>query len=508
MKKISIFIAVAALAAGAMSCSKAEYCYDGFYDMNGGIYANEDGQEQPQPGDSFNEIKENDFIATVTQPVSTFSVDADGATYAYMRRCIRENKSLPPKNSVRIEEYLNYFTFDYPDPTGSETLAINAELGECPWNAQHKLLRLGLKGKSLQDREIPDANYILLIDVSGSMNGSDRLDLVKKGLTTMINYMKPTDRIAIITYSGEVKKLLESTLVKDAASIKKAIKGLVASGCTAGGSAMKMAYEEATAHYVKGGNNRIIMCTDGDFNVGVSSTEELVEMVESYQDKGIYLSIMGFGYGNFQDSRMENLSNHGNGTYTYIDSEEEMMKVFVSERSHFWAVANDTKCQVRFNPEVVDQYRLIGYENRMMSQEEFEDSKKDAGEIGSGQTVTALYEVVLKDVDLVADADAPVLATFETRYKLSLKDAESRSLIRNVYYPGDNPDGGPAPSENQRFAAGVTAYGLVLLQSEYKGSATVAMAYELVKGAQSFDPDGFRAQLLKLMAGYDKTLEQ
>ena len=496
MKKISIFIAVAALAAGAMSCSKAEYCYDGFYDMNGGIYANEDGQEQPQPGDSFNEIKENDFIATVTQPVSTFSVDADGATYAYMRRCIRENKSLPPKNSVRIEEYLNYFTFDYPDPTGSETLAINAELGECPWNAQHKLLRLGLKGKSLQDSEIPDANYILLIDVSGSMNGSDRLDLVKKGLTTMIDYMKPTDRIAIITYSGEVKKLLESTLVKDAASIKKAIKGLVASGCTAGGSAMKMAYEEATAHYVKGGNNRIIMCTDGDFNVGVSSTTALVEMVESYLDKGIYLSIMGFGAGNFQDSRMEDLSNHGNGTYTYVDSEEEMMKVFVNERSHFYSVANDTKCQITFDSTAVRSYRLIGYENRVMNNEDFENDKKDAGEIGAGQTVTALYEIV-PGRNFTASTTA---LKFDVRYKKALGE-ESIPLSLNVAVPAMDANGrfDAAASENMLFASGVAALGLCLRESKHAGDASIEMAKELVDSGRSFDPGNFRKQLSELI---------
>ena len=496
MKKISIILAVAALAAGAVSCSKADYGYEGFYDMNGGIYANEDGQEEPQPGDSFNEIKENEFVATATQPVSTFSVDADGATYAYMRRCIREGKAQPPKNSVRIEEYLNYFTFDYPDPTGSETVAINAELGECPWNAQHKLLRLGLKGKSLQDSEIPDANYILLIDVSGSMNGPDRLDLVKKGLTAMIDYMKPTDRIAIITYSGSVQKLLESTLVSNAASIKKAIKGLVASGSTAGGAAMKMAYEEAAAHYVKGGNNRIIMCTDGDFNVGVSSTTALVEMVESYLDKGIYLSIMGFGAGNYQDSRMEELSNHGNGTYTYVDSEEEMMKVFVTERSHFYSVANDTKCQITFDSTAVKGYRLIGYENRVMNNEDFENDKKDAGEIGAGQTVTALYEIV-PGRNFTASTAA---LRFDVRYKKALGE-ESRPLSLDVAVPAMNANGrfeAPA-SENMLFASGVAALGLCFRDSKYAGDANIEMAKELVDSGRTFDPGNFRKQLSELI---------
>ena len=492
MKKISIFLMIAALA--AVSCAKGEYMsYDGYW--NGMICGEPEDGTQPA-GDNFDEIKENGFVATATQPTSTFSVDADGATYAYMRRCIKGRKQIPPKNSVRIEEYLNYFTFDYPDPTGSETLAINAELGECPWNTEHKLLRLGLKGKSLQDSEIPDANYILLIDVSGSMQGEDRLDLVKTGLTTMVDYMKPTDRIAIITYSGSVQKLLESTLVKDAAAIKKAIKGLSASGSTAGGAAMKMAYEEAVEHYVKGGNNRIIMCTDGDFNVGVSSTSALVEMVESYLNKGIYLSIMGFGAGNFQDARMEDLSNHGNGTYTYVDSEEEMMKVFVTERSHFYSVANDTKCQITFDSTAVKSYRLIGYENRVMNNEDFANDKKDAGEIGAGQTVTALYEIV-PGSNFTASANA---LRFDVRYKKALGES-SRSLSLNVAVPAMDASGqfaAPA-SENMLFASGVAALGLCFRDSEYKGNATVGMAKELVDSGRSFDPGNFRKQLSGLI---------
>ena len=489
MKRIIGIIALTATLALAASCAKDSdyFPMDGMYDMNlaGNAYYNEE-DEKPS-GDNFNKIKENDFIKTSEQPVSTFSIDADGAAYAYMRRCV-SNGRLPDANSVRIEEYLNYFTFDYADPAGEETVAINAEIGACPWNSEHKLLRLGLKGKSMSDNEIPDANYILLIDTSGSMSGSDRIDLLKTGLCSMIDYMKPTDRIAIITYSGEVKKVLESTLVKDADKIKKSIKMLVASGCTPGGSAMKMAYDEAVEHYIKGGNNRIIMCTDGDFNVGVTSTEALVEMVESYLDKGIYLSIMGFGMGNYQDSRMESLSNHGNGTYTYIDSEEEMMKVFVNERTRFYSVANDTKCQVSFDSNMVDSYRLIGYENRVMNNEDFENDKKDAGEIGAGQTITALYEIVPAE-GFKEDAAA---ARFDVRYKKALGE-ESRLLSLNTSV-------GSAPaSENLLFASGVAAYGLLLRDSEYKGVATIDMAAELVGSALTFDPCGLRAQLLKLI---------
>ena len=501
MKNGWILLLAAGLA--AVSCSKGDSGYYRDY-MNGKSYespnaeyvsAPEDGgeaeaPEDPSSGDQFDAIIENPFVSTAENPVSSFSVDADGASYAYMRRCVLSGMQVPA-NSVRIEEYLNYFTFDYAEPKEGETLAINADVASCPWASGHLLLRLGLKGKSLKDNEIPAANYILLIDTSGSMSGDDRIDLVKTGLCSMVDYMRPEDRIAIITYSGSVKKVLESTLVSQGANtIKNAIRGLQASGSTAGGEAMKMAYEEASAHYITGGNNRIIMCTDGDFNVGVSSTDALVQMVESYQEKGIYLSIMGFGMGNFQDSRMESLSNHGNGTYTYIDSEEEMMKVFVNERSHFWAVANDTKCQVRFNPETVAQYRLIGYENRTMTAEEFEDSKKDAGEIGAGQTVTALYEII--PASGFNPEESGAVATFEARYKFSLKDAESRSLTE-VVSPTCIVD------ENMFFAAGVAAYGLVLRGSEYKGDATLKMARDLVDSARSFDPNGFRAQLVGLM---------
>jgi Ca-activated chloride channel family protein len=484
MKKISIILAAAA---AIISCSK-EANYGGvWYNYeNAAPMAEADWQGEDQSGDNFDKITENKFIKASEEPTSTFSVDADGAAYAYMRRCIN-NGRLPDANSVRIEEFLNYFTFDYADPTGDETVAINAEIGDCPWNTEHKLLRLGLKGKSLSDNEIPDANYIFLVDVSGSMFGADRLDLVKSGLCNMVDYMKPTDRVAIITYSGSVEKVLESTLVKDAEKIKKAIKKLDASGSTAGGAAMKMAYDEAVEHYKAGGNNRIIMCTDGDFNVGVSSTDALVEMVESYLDKGIYLSIMGFGTGNFQDSRMESLSNHGNGTYTYVDSEEEMMKVFVNERSHFYSVANDTKCQITFNPEVVDSYRLIGYENRVMNNEDFENDKKDAGEIGAGQTITALYEIIPAE----GYALEASVAKFDVRYKLAL-GSDSRPLSLDVIAGNTN-------SDNFNFAAGIAAYGLCLRNSEYKGQATLSMAYDLVNGAKVSDPWGYRTRLVGLI---------
>ena len=452
--------------------------------------------DEPQPGQEEENIPaENPFVKVSEEPTSTFSVDADGASYAYMRRCITGG-NLPFASMVRTEEFLNYFTFDYADPAGDESVSINAEIGICPWDHGHRLLRLGLKGKSLSDNEIPPANFIFLIDTSGSMMGADRIDLLKSGLCNLVDQLKPTDRVAIITYSGSVSMALESTLVKDPAAIKKVIRKLEASGSTAGGAAMKMAYEEASEHYMPNGNNRIIMCTDGDFNVGVSSTDELVKMVESYQEKGIYLSIMGFGIGNYQDYRMENLSNHGNGTYTYIDCEDEMMKVFVHERSHFVAVANDTKCQISFT-DAVDSYRLIGYENRVMDNEDFEDDTKDAGEIGAGQTVTALYELIPAE-GFTTSAKA---AVFDVRYKKAL-GAESRPLSIDVTVPNDSFVNTP----DYYFAAGLAAFSLVLKESEYKGQSSYTLAYNLVSSgsASAADPQKLRPQLLQLIDSAQK----
>ena len=484
-KLILLFVSAMALAAcskGGFYPNAAEAKYDAAVVSEPGM------QDEGMNGDSFDEIIENEFVKTAEEPVSTFSIDADGASYAYMRRCITLG-FLPNKNSVRTEEFLNYFTFDYPDPAGKDVLTVNAETGSCPWNPSHKLLRLGLKGKSLSDGDIPQANYVLLVDTSGSMDSEDRIELVKSGLINMLEYMRPDDRIALITYSGNVKKVLSSTPVSNRNKIKRAIRKLSAEGFTAGGAAMKMAYEEAVQNYVEGGNNRIIMCTDGDFNVGVSSTEALVEMVESYLDKGIYLSIMGFGMGNLHDSRMENISNHGNGTYNYIDSEEEMMKVFVNERSRFYSVANDTKCQVTFAPGAVESYRLIGYENRMMANEDFEDDSKDAGEIGAGQTITALYEII----PARGWEDGALTATFDVRYKEALGD---QSKFLSIEVPAQD----AANSSELDFAASLAAYSMLLRGSQYAGDATYKMVSDLASGSLNFDPGKFRRQYLELVS--------
>lgn len=494
MKTVIKMLAAAALCAGLTGCAMdAYYPGEGMFDN---IMSSPISPEEGDPntsGDKYSDYRDNPFIRTEDQNVSTFSVDADGASYANMRRYIMEG-SLPYAGSVRIEEFLNYFTFDYPDAVDGAPVALNAEVGPCPWTPANRIVRLGIKGKSLGESEIPDANFVFLIDVSGSMNSRDKLDILKKGLMTLTDQLRPTDRVSIITYSGKVNRLLESTLVRDAGTIKAAISKLVASGSTAGGEALKMAYEEALANFIEGGNNRVIMGTDGDFNVGVTSTDHLVEMVQDYASKGIYMTVCGFGRGNLNDSMMEKISNEGNGTYEYIASEDDMTKVFVNERSEFFAVANDMKIQVTFDKAYVDSYRLIGYENRVMNNEDFENDEKDAGEIGSGQTITALYEIV----PVASDAESFKVASFDVRYKNALGQASEETGIEVVDEVVD------VLSSELSFAAGVAAYGMLLRDSPYKGEATYDMAYELAENGLSFDPFGYRADFVDVVKAAKK----
>ena len=487
MRHLFNFFAVALVGICVASCSKGDFYMDGL------VYPEADYEaSMPEPGDEeagdrFDEIKDNDFIKTSDQNVSTFSIDADGAAYGYMRKLLSKGM-LPVASSVRIEEYLNYFTFNYADPTGDHTVAINSEVGPCPWNEGHFLVRLGLKGKSMDLSQTPPANFVFMVDVSGSMDSADKLGLLKTCLATLVDNLRPDDRVSIITYASKVEKLIESTPASEANKIKEAIAKLNARGSTAGGAAMKMAYEEALANFIEGGNNRVIMGTDGDFNVGVTSTDALLEMVQDYADKGIYLTVCGFGSGNLNDSMMETISNKGNGTYQYIDSELEMVKVFVHENSKFYSVANDTKVQITFDPEKVDSYRLIGYENRVMANEDFENDDKDAGEIGAGQTITALYEIIPAE----GFESGQQVAVFDVRYKKALGQ---ESILLTDEVMSVSSDG-----TEISFAAGVAAYGMILRNSRYRGSADYDMAASLVEQGLAFDPHGYRAELLELIS--------
>lgn len=454
---------------------------DGYYDQN--VYPEGD------MGEKYEEYGENDFLYASESPLSSFSVDADGASYANMRRFVL-NEQPVPSASVRIEEYLNYFTFDYPEPKAGDLLSVSSEISVAPWNKEHFLLRLGIKAKSIEHAKLPPSNYVFLVDVSGSMASADKLDMLKDGLLMLSDNIRDDDRVTIVTYSGSVSMALEPTLGKDRQQIKSVIRELYASGSTNGGEAIKMAYEAAQEFYVEGGNNRVILATDGDFNVGVTSNEAMVELIENYLDSGTYLTVLGFGEGNLNDSMMEKVANSGNGNYEYIDCVAQMKKVFVEEITKLYCIAKDAKIQVDFDPEAVDQYRLIGYENRGMSNEDFDDERKDAGEIGVGQTITALYEIIPVDE---ASTQIDVVGAMALRYKDG-STGVSREINHSISSSMLSES-----SEDQNFAASLALYGMLLKESKYSGEGSAIMAAELAEGSCSFDPNGYRKEFVSLV---------
>ncbi|MES2766246.1 MAG: VWA domain-containing protein [Bacteroidota bacterium] len=443
----------------------------------------------PQLSEKYKDYEENPFVSTTEQPVSTFSIDADGGSYSNMRRYINSGQK-PPKASVRIEEYINFFTYNYSEPAAGENVSINSEMATCPWNTQHQLVRIGLKGKTLTESELGSSNFVFLIDVSGSMSSEDRLPLLKQGFKIMADGLKDDDRVAIVTYAGEAGVLLQSTKGSEKAKIKAAIDQLGAGGGTAGAAGIKTAYEIAVQNFIVKGNNRVILGTDGDFNVGTSSTDELVKLIEEKRESGVYLTVLGFGTGNLNDEMMEQIANKGNGNYEYIDNSQQLKKVFIDERERLYTVAKDGKIQITFNPATVESYRLIGYENRSLNKEDFVDDKKDAGEIGSGQTITALYEVVLKDI-----GDGIDYVNMDFRYKMPNEDV-SRLLSHTIKV---RPVEISKSSENMRFVTAVTGLGLMMKESQHKGTLTKQMILDLANGARSFDPQGLRAEFIGLV---------
>lgn len=443
-------------------------------------------------GEKYKDYEENPFIKTADQPISTFSVDADGGSYANMRRFLHLGQT-PPKESVRIEEFINYFTFDYKEPVKDENVSLESEISNCPWNTEHHLLRLGMKGLTIPADELPNSNYVFLIDVSGSMNSPDKLGVLKTGFKTLVDNLSDRDRIAIVTYAGQAGVLLESTYGDEREKIKSAIDKLGAGGSTAGAAGIITAYEIAEKNFIPNGNNRVILGSDGDFNVGPSSTEELIKLIEEKCDKGIYLTVLGVGGGNLNDYMMEQIANKGNGNYEYIDNAKQIEKVFTHEILKFYTVAKDSKIQITFNPNKIDSYRLIGYENRKLEKEDFENDSTDAGEIGSAQTITALYELVLTD-----KPDEEKYAQFDFRYKKP-NETESRLITHEI---NSVPKEIMSSSENMRFATSVAGLGLLMKQSQYKGTLTKQMVLDLGRGAISFDPNGYRKEFIELVTNW------
>ncbi|MBI5324583.1 MAG: von Willebrand factor type A domain-containing protein [Ignavibacteriae bacterium] len=472
----------------------------------------------PYPAGEFNteqydRIYDNEFKEALTEPLSTFSIDVDKASYSNVRRFINGG-SLPPEDAVRTEELINYFTYDYPEPRGDEPFAIYSEIAECPWNKDHKLIHIGLQGKKVPLENIPPGNLVFLIDVSGSMQDYNKLPLVKSALRLLVEQLRAQDKVAICVYAGAAGLVLNSTPGGKKTEIIAAIEQLEAGGSTAGAEGIKLAYEVAKKNLIQGGNNRVILATDGDFNVGVSSDGELTRMIEDRRDDGIYLTVLGFGMGNYKDSKMEKLADKGNGNYAYIDNMLEAKKMFVNELGGtLFTIAKDVKIQIEFNPGLVKEYRLIGYENRLLNKEDFNDDKKDAGELGSGHTVTALYEIIPNNgsqgnswnkIDPLKYQTTNVnnnsystdeIATVKFRYKEP--DGTKSKLIVNTLKNADNKLS--MSSENLRFASAVTEFAMLLRKSKFVGTSTFDEVIKLATGARGQDREGYRAEFIRLV---------
>jgi Ca-activated chloride channel homolog len=471
--------------------------------------------------EQYDRIYENPFLAvgvnprstfSGVNPRSTFSVDVDRASYSNVRRFIDQGLR-PPKDAVRTEELVNYFTYDYPEPRGVDPVSITTEVGPAPWKPAHRLVRIGLKGKSIDKRALPPSNLVFLIDVSGSMQPYNKLPLVKAAFRLLVNELREEDRVAIVVYAGAAGLVLPPTSGADKTRIMDAIERLEAGGSTAGGAGLKLAYDVARKSHLRGGNNRVILATDGDFNVGLSSDADMVRLIEERRGQGTFLTVLGFGMGNYKDSRLEKLADKGNGNYAYIDDLMEARKMFVTEfGGTLVTIAKDVKLQVEFNPAKVAAYRLIGYENRILRDQDFNDDLKDAGEIGTGHTVTALYEIIpvgahtdqkVEGVDPLRYQAPPArdgaVATNEllfVRLRYKQPDGETSRLLERAVV-----DRAERPSIDFTFASAVASFGLVLRDSEYKGNATLDDVLRAAKQSVGEDPNGYRADFIRVVEG-------
>ncbi|MBS1505161.1 MAG: von Willebrand factor type A domain-containing protein [Bacteroidetes bacterium] len=456
-------------------------------------------------------ITENIFHDAVHSPLSTFSIDVDAASYSNVRRFIQDGQR-PPQDAVRIEEMVNYFHYEYPQPTGEDPFSINTEISTAPWNEKHKLVLVGLQGKKIPTEKLPPSNLVFLIDVSGSMSDANKLPLLKSSFKLLVQQLREQDHVAIVVYAGAAGVVLPSTSGADKKTIIEALDHLEAGGSTAGGAGIRLAYQIAKENFKKEGNNRVILATDGDFNIGESSDGAMEKLIEEKRKDGVFLTALGFGMGNYKDSKMETLADKGNGNYMYIDSILEAQKALVNEfGGTLFTIAKDVKLQVEFNPAKVQAYRLIGYENRMLKSEDFNNDKKDAGELGSGHTVTALYEIIpvgveskffkvdeLKYQKTKIDPKASAsneLMTVKFRYKKP--DGDVSKLI--VHPLVDNNTAIEKTSDNFRWAASVASFGMLLRQSEYLNGFSEDGILRLAQGAKGEDKEGYRTEFISLV---------
>ena len=476
------------------------------------------GTLQPPPTDreGYASVEEVGFKRAVDAPLSTFSIDVDRASYANARRFLMRESRLPVPDAVRVEEFVNSFDYDLAGPTGRHPFAVTTEVARAPWADEHRLVRVALQGRRIETDKLPPANLVFLLDVSGSMRAPDKLPLLKKAFRLLVREMRPEDHVSIVVYAGASGVVLEPTPGTEKGAILEALDRLEAGGSTAGAEGIRLAYATARRHFSRAGTNRVILATDGDFNVGVSSDGEMKRLIERERESGVFLSVLGFGTGNLQDSKMETLADAGNGNYAYIDDEREAERVFVREfGGTLFAIAKDVKIQVEFNPAEVAGYRLIGYENRRLRDEEFNDDARDAGELGAGHTVTALYEVIPRGVDTpipgtdglkyqttrpTRDAHRGELATVKLRYKPATGPAtfsDESVLLSTTVEAGDAPI--EQASESMRWATAVTEAALVLQETEYAPSASLDQALALARGAVGADASGDRAEFVRLV---------
>lgn len=484
-------------------------------DLDGATKA-ESEAEIPSPAEpqitsseEYNEVVENRFVYSQRQPFSTFSIDVDTASYSIVRRYLEQNQ-LPPKDAVRIEELINYFPYDYELPSGDVPFAVNAEIAKCPWAPEHHLVRFGLKGKEVKDR--PLSNLVFLLDVSGSMQASNKLPLIKRAMSELVDRLGENDRVAIVVYASSTGLALPSTSADDKSTIHQAIRRLNAGGSTNGGEGIELAYQVAMKNFIEGGTNRVILCTDGDFNIGISDQDELVEFIQQKAKSNVFLSVLGCGSGNYKDAKMERLADEGNGNYAYIDSIGEARKVLIEQMAGtLVTIAKDVKIQVEFNPGTVAAYRLIGYENRKLNKEDFDDDTKDAGEIGAGHTVTALYEIVpagilppglgaddaryIKPVELTDEALSDELLTLKLRYKQP--DENESSKIEFTLH--DTPEEFEQISAEFQFATAVAAFGMILRDSPFRGNASLNLVEEIAESSLGRDVSEHRSRFLNLV---------
>lgn len=447
---------------------------------------------EPANGDSYSAVNENDFIPTATENISTFAIDVDAASYSNVRRFLNEGQ-LPPTDAVRSEEMINYFQYNYPPALDKETpFTVSTELASCPWQEDHQLLLVGMRAAEMPKEDLPPANFVFLLDVSGSMNRPDALPLLVQSLKMLTDNLRAEDKVAIVVYAGASGLVLESTGGDNKTKIKDALSRLSAGGSTAGAAGIQQAYQVARANFVEGGNNRVILATDGDFNVGISDNANLETLIVKERESGIFLSVLGFGRGNLRDDKMQLLADKGNGNYAYIDQVKEARKVLVNEfGGTLFTLAKDVKIQVEFNPTYVASYRLIGYENRLMANEDFRNDTKDAGELGAGHTITALYEITPSPTAAATDAAAIV----RLRYKKPAEDTASE-LAYNVESI-TNSFG--QSSTNLRWATSVAEFAMLLRDSKHKGIATYEHCQTMARQSAGRDPFGYRKEMIELI---------